>query len=61
MQVGLGRDAASLLEDLIDALVGQAGALGQTVGRDSKGLQELLAEQFTRVDVEEFLFHEDQW
>ena len=45
MQVGLGGDTTALLEDLIDALVGQAGAFGQTVGGDAEGRQELLAKQ----------------
>ena len=61
MQIGLGGDATALLEDLVDALVGQVGALGQAVGGDAQRRQELLAEQFARVDVEEFLFHEGQW
>jgi len=49
------------LEDLIDALVGQAGALGQAIGGDAERLQELFSEEFARVDVEGFLFHEGQW
>ncbi len=58
MQIRLGGDAAPLLEDLIDALVGQAGALGQALGGDAERLQELFSEEFARVDVEGFLFHE---
>jgi hypothetical protein len=51
MQVGLGGDAASLLEDFVDALVGQAGAFGQPIGGDAEWCQEFLAEEFARVDV----------
>jgi hypothetical protein len=61
MEVSLGGDTTALLEDLVDALVGQAGALGQTVGRDAEWCQEFLAEEFARVDVEGFIFHEGQW
>ena len=57
MQVGFGGDAATFLEDLVDALVGQVGALGQTIGRDAEGREEVLAEQFAGVDVEGLFAH----
>lgn len=56
MEVGLGGDTAPLLEDFVHPLVGQAGALGQAIGGDAERCQELLAEEFARVDVEDVFF-----
>ena len=56
MEIGFRSDPALLVDDFVDALLGELRVFRQPVGREAQGTKELLPEQFAGVDIE-VLFH----
>ena len=56
MKIGFGGDPTLLVDDFVDALLGELRVFRQAVGGEAHGPKELLAEQFARMDIE-VLFH----
>jgi hypothetical protein len=54
VQVGFRRDAPLFIYDLIDALMGKFGVLGQSVRSDAERPKEILAEELAGMDIEVF-------
>ena len=56
MEIGFCGDSALLVDDFVDALLGELCVFRQPVGSEAHGPKELLPEQFAGVDIE-VLFH----